>query len=226
MIVEICVNSIQSALNAIAGGATRIELCQNLEKGGITPDIAEIHTVCTELPLDVMVLVRPRFGNFHYSSKVWNQLENSALITSHMGAKGIVTGMLDRDGNVEVNLLKPLVRLLRENGKDVTFHRAFDRCRDWRTAMEQIIDCGFTRILTSGQATTAKKGIPTLAQMVRQADGRIKITAGGGITSDNARRIVDLTGVDEIHASCKINIRGTLVTNTLEVRRLIKAVNN
>ena len=108
MIVEICVNSIQSALNAIAGGATRIELCQNLEKGGITPDIAEIHTVCTELPLDVMVLVRPRFGNFHYSSKVWNQLENSALITSHMGAKGIVTGMLDRDGNVEVNLLKKL----------------------------------------------------------------------------------------------------------------------
>ena len=225
MIVEICANSIQSALNALAGGATRIELCQNLEKGGITPTIAEIHTACSQMPLDVMVLVRLRFGDFHYSNKFWRQLEMNSITSCHMGAKGIVTGMLDRDGNVEVDLLKHLVGVLRENGMDVTFHRAFDRCRDWHTAMEQIIDCGFTRILTSGQAKTAEKGIPTLAQMVRQADGRIKIMAGGGITSANARRIADLTGVDEIHASCKINIGGTFVTNTLEVQRLIKAVN-
>ncbi len=202
MEIEICCNSIQSAINAKTAGATRIELCQNLNEGGTTPSWATIDYCVHTLGLDVFVLVRPRPGNFIYNPAEIEVMERDIRICKEHGVAGIVIGSLTADGQVDIETTKRLTAL--SHPTPVTFHRAFDRCRDWSQALEDVVACGCDRILTSGCHNTAIEGKEVIRQLVRQAAGRITILAGSGINAHNAEELIQHTGVTEIHGSCKV----------------------
>ncbi len=218
--IEICCSSIQSAMNAKNAGAKRIELCQALSEGGTTPSYAAIKHTTQDLGLDVFVLVRPRSGDFHYNQLEIKIMEEDVKICKQLGAAGIVVGFLTEDGHIDKKLTKHFVEL--SSPLPVTFHRAFDECNDPFAAIDDIIDCGCKRILTSGCKPTAVEGIETLKKLVVKADGRIAILAGSGITPDNAAELKSHTGVDEIHGSCKrTNKNGACETDPVLVKRLI-----
>lgn len=199
--IEICCGSIQSAANAKAGGAVRVELCQGLVEGGTTPSPATIQYAVRELGLQVFVLVRPRGGDFCYNELEIRAMEEDVRFCKEAGAAGIVVGFLHPDGTVDTTLTRRFVEL--SAPLPVTFHRAFDECADPLKALEEIIGCGCARVLTSGCQPTAVEGAEMLQQLVKQADGRITILAGSGITPENAAALREKTGVSEIHGSCK-----------------------
>lgn len=218
--IEICCSSIQSAANAKRGGALRIELCQALSEGGTTPSYATIAHCVRELALDVFVLVRPRGGDFHYNDMEIKTMEEDVRVCKELGATGIVVGFLNQKGDIDEALTRHFVEIA--SPLPVTFHRAFDECAHPFEAMETIIDCGCKRILTSGCQPTALQGANVLRQLVKQADGRIRILAGSGITPDNAFEIIEQTSVNEIHGSCKRHfLNGTVETNSETVAKLI-----
>ena len=203
MLLEVCCGNRQSAINAAAAGAQRIELCHDLSVGGLTPSHEDILYCKEHLPLQTFVLIRPRGGDFCYTEEEFEQILSDIAFCREHGIPGVVIGFLNKDLSVDVDKCR---RALKEAGTmQVTFHRAFDRCKDWQVALEQIIDCGFHRILTSGQQATAPQGADTLAAMVQQAQGRITILAGSGVGSDNVAELIHRTLVDEVHASCKLN---------------------
>lgn len=220
MEIEICCGSIQSAANAKAGGAVRVELCQGLVEGGTTPSPATIQYAVRELGLKVFVLVRPRGGDFCYNELEVKTMEDDVAFCKEAGASGIVVGFLHPDGSIDTELTRRFVEL--SAPLPVTFHRAFDECADPLNALEQIIECGCARILTSGCKPTAIEGAEMLQQLVKQADGRITILAGSGVTPENAVALREKTGVKEIHGSCKkTRPDGAWETDAEEVRKLI-----
>lgn len=220
MIVEICANSRQSAEHAKAGGADRIELCCALEVGGLTPSIEDIVYCIKELRIRTHVLVRPRAGDFCYTEAEFDQICREVEMCRVAGAHAVVVGFLTPDGHVDEARTRQIVRLAAP--MEVTFHRAFDEMKqDPLEAMEAIIRCGCTRILTSGCQPGAEQGAPLLRQLVQVAAGRITILAGAGITPDNALRIVSATGVTEVHGSCKHTLPdGTIETDSRLVKQL------
>lgn len=219
--IEICCGSIQSAMNAKAGGAERIELCQGLVEGGTTPSPATIRLAVNELGLDVFVLVRPRGGDFCYNELEIKTMEEDVAFCKEVGASGIVVGFLHPDGTIDTALTRRFVELAAP--LPVTFHRAFDECTDPLNALEQVIDCGCARILTSGCQPTAVEGADMLQRLVRQANGRITILAGSGITPDNALMLREKTGAPEIHGSCKVTRPdGAWETDSGQVRALLQ----
>lgn len=221
--VEICCNSVESARNAKAAGTKRIELCDNLEVGGLTPPENAIEECVKELKLCTHVLVRPRAGDFCYSQSEYELIKRQVEMCSRCGAHAVVIGFLHEDGSVDVERTREIVRIAAP--MQVTFHRAFDECAEPLAALEQIIDCGCHRILTSGCATSAETGIPMLHQLVEKAAGRIVILAGAGITPQNAAEIITKTNVSEIHGSCKRTLPdGRLITDEETVRQLIDVV--
>lgn len=221
--IEICCGSIQSAANAKAGGAVRVELCQGLVEGGTTPSPATIQYAVRELGLKVFVLVRPRGGDFCYNELEVKTMEEDVAFCKEAGASGIVVGFLHPDGGIDTELTRRFVEL--SAPLPVTFHRAFDECADPLNALEQIIECGCARILTSGCKPTAIEGAEMLQQLVKQADGRITILAGSGVTPENAVALREKTGVKEIHGSCKkTRPDGAWETDAEEVRKLIEAL--
>ena len=221
MEIEICCGSIQSAANAQAGGAVRVELCQGLIEGGTTPSPATIEYAVKELGLQVFVLVRPRGGDFCYNELEIKTMEEDVKYCKKAGVAGIVVGFLHPDGSIDTELTRRFVKLAAP--LPVTFHRAFDRCPEPLKALEQIIDCGCARILTSGCKPTAMEGADLLKQLVQQANGRIKILAGSGITPENAAALREKTGVSEIHGSCKITRPdGAWETDADAVTRLVE----
>ena len=221
MEIEICCGSIQSAANAKAGGAVRIELCQGLIEGGTTPSPATIRYAVHDLGLQVFVLVRPRGGDFCYNELEVKMMEEDVVFCKEVGVAGIVVGFLHPDGTIDTELTRRFVQLAAPI--PVTFHRAFDRCTEPLKALEQIIDCGCVRILTSGCKPTALEGANLLKQLVQQANGRIKILAGSGITPENAAALKQQTGVPEIHGSCKITRPdGAWETDTESVALLLE----
>jgi copper homeostasis protein len=223
MEIEICCGSIQSAANAKAGGAVRVELCQGLVEGGTTPSPATIQYAVRELGLKVFVLVRPRGGDFCYNELEVKTMEEDVAFCKEAGASGIVVGFLHPDGSIDTELTRRFVEL--SAPLPVTFHRAFDECADSLNALEQIIECGCARILTSGCKPTAIEGAEMLQQLVKQADGRITILAGSGVTPENAVALREKTGVKEIHGSCKkTRPDGAWETDAEEVRKLIEAL--
>jgi copper homeostasis protein len=233
MTIEICTSSVQSAINAEKGGADRIELCQNLNEGGTTPSYATIKYCVEKLSLKTMVLIRPRPGDFCYNDAEYETIKNDVLICRELGAHGVVIGFLDENLDIDTKRTAEIVRIARP--MEVTFHRAFDRCRDWRKALELIIECGCDRILTSGQRKTAPEGIDILREIQKQASGRIAILAGSGVNSKNATEIIRTAGVNEIHSSCKHIVENSQKTNIEdssrysetdleEVKRLVEAV--
>ena len=220
MEIEICCGSIQSAANAKVGGAVRVELCQGLVEGGTTPSPATIQYAVRELGLKVFVLVRPRGGDFCYNELEVKTMEEDVAFCKEAGASGIVVGFLHPDGSIDTELTRRFVEL--SAPLPVTFHRAFDECADPLNALEQIIECGCARILTSGCKPTAIEGAEMLQQLVKQADGRITILAGSGVTPENVVTLREKTGVKEIHGSCKkTRPDGAWETDAEEVRKLI-----
>lgn len=199
--IEICCSSIQSAENAKQGGAKRIELCQALSEGGTTPSLASIKHCVENLGLEVFVLIRPRGGDFCYNKSEIKVMEEDLMICKNIGVAGIVVGFLTHDKKVDVELTKRFVELA--SPTPVTFHRAFDECAEQLQEMETIIKCGCKRILTSGGKSTAYEAIDKLNELVKKADGRIKILAGSGITPNNVSEIITKAHVDEVHGSCK-----------------------
>ena len=225
MEVEICCNSHISAANAKAGGATRIELCRELEIGGLTPICKDIVHCKLALGLRVHVLVRPRGGDFCYDEGELDMIRREIDVCQQNGADAVVVGFLTREGKIDEALTREMVR--RARGMEVTFHRAFDEVRqDPQEALEAVIRCGCHRLLTSGCQASAWEGRDVIKNLVRQAQGRIKILAGAGITPENVRDIINYTGVTEVHGSCKHTLRdGTVETDAEIVRALINNAN-
>ena len=197
ILVEACVDSVESALAAARGGAHRIELCANLIEGGTTPSAGTLAVCRARLDIPICVLVHPRGGDFLYSAAELAVMLEDIAHAKEAGAHGIVTGVLRADGEIDAERTRELIAAARP--LRVTFHRAFDVCRDAGRALETLIALGVDRVLTSGQAATAPEGTETIAGLVRQAAGRIVVLPGGGITVDNVADLVRATGVTEVH---------------------------
>lgn len=217
-ILEVCTGSLQSVRAAAEGGAERIELCSALTLDGLTPSLGLLKTVRALYPeLTIQVLIRCREGNFVYTEEDIRIMEQD-IEASLPYADGIVVGPLTAEGDIDLEATRRLVAA--SNGKPVTFHRAFDACRDPFKALEEIILLGCQRILTSGQQAKAAEGTALLKQLQEQAGDRLIIMPGGGVSAENARLILDQTGCREIHGSCS---GGSRLTSPEEVRR-VKAI--
>lgn len=200
-VLEICAGSYASALAAREGGAQRIELCCALGEGGLTPSLGLLAAVNALGGIKKHVLVRPRGGDFLYTDEEKKIMFSDISALLNFNYDGIVVGSLTADGRVDKAFLKKCVELA--NGKSVTFHRAFDLCDDPLRALDDIMDCGCNRLLTSGQAATAEQGIPLIKKLVERAGKDFCIMPGCGVTSGNAARILSETGATEIHASAR-----------------------
>ena len=196
---ELCVETLQACAAAAEGGADRIELCAALGEGGVTPSHGLIRVALT-FALPVHLLVRPRGGDFIYSDDEFRAMCTDVEDAVNLGVAGIVTGMLTTDGEVDRERTATLVRLAA--GRPVTFHRAFDHTRDLRASLETLIGLGCSRVLTSGGKPTVMEGRETLASLIQQAAGRIRIAAGGGVTLANAADLLRIDGLD-LHASLR-----------------------
>ena len=221
--VEICCNSITSAVNAKRGGAYRIELCQALGEGGTTPSAAAIEYCVHELNLQTRVLIRPRGGNYVYNDAEMTTILGDIKYAKQLGAHAVVVGFLTENGDIDVAKTRQAVEIA--EGLQVTFHRAFDECRNPFEALEQIIDCGCHQLLTSCCKPTAWEGKECLKQLFEQARGRIKIIAASGVVPGNAADIVDYAGVDAVHGSCKCTRDGATVTDPNQVHQLFDTLN-
>ncbi|XP_037576049.1 copper homeostasis protein cutC homolog [Dermacentor silvarum] len=198
--LEVCVDSVASALTAAESGATRLELCAGLAVGGLTPSFGLFQAIRQRVPLPIMVLVRPRAGNFCYTVEEVEAMVTDITLFRQNGAHGFVIGALTREGDVDMPTCQ---RLLAAAGPqaDTTFHRAFDVARNPQTALEQVIELGFRRLLTSGQAASVDHGLELLARLADQAKGRIQLMPGGGVSESNLAHVLHATGVRTVHAS-------------------------
>ena len=214
MLLEICANSYQSAKNAQEAGAYRVELCQELSVGGMTPSYGLLKQVTDTLSIPVFVLIRPRSGNFVYTEEEFDIMKQDIQLCKNLGCAGIVSGVLNKNNTIDIERTKELVELT--NPLQFTFHRAFDCVKDHKNSLEQLIDLDIDRVLTSGLETSAEKGLKLLKQLQEQANGRITILAGSGITSENAKLFKE-AGFKEIHASAssKIESDGSLFSTPL-----------
>lgn len=204
--LEICTGDPAGVMAALRGGADRVELCSGLAEGGLTPSLAMIRFASRILPVNV--LIRPRAGDFVYSPEEIEVMEEDIKAAMKEGAYGIVIGALTPEGEIDMETCRRLLAAAPES--DSTFHRAFDLARDPFKALEEIIDLGFKRILTSGQAPSALEGSELISSLHRQAAGRIKIMAGAGVNPRNAGRIMSLSHADEIHASARSMKKGAM----------------
>ncbi len=199
---EVCANSVESCLAAQAGGANRVELCAGIPEGGTTPpygDISLAREMLTSTRLHV--IIRPRGGDFLYSPLEQRIMLKDIENARKLGADGVVFGCLTPEGDVDLPLMEQLMQV--SDGMSVTFHRAFDVCRNPLKALEDIIALGCHRILTSGQQPTAEQGIPLLKELQEKAGGRITLLAGCGVNEGNIARIARETGIQEFHFSAR-----------------------
>lgn len=196
--LEVCANSVESAINAQKGGANRIELCENLYVGGTTPSYGCIVETINSLTIPVNVLIRPRPGDFVYSEIEFRQMLRDIEISKKLGAKGVVCGVLKANGTLDKERTKELVWAAKP--LTFTFHRAFDILPDPLNAFEEIIDCGCNYLLTSGQKNRVTDGATLIKQLISIGGNRINIIAGGGINHNNIAEIAQL-GITQFHMS-------------------------
>lgn len=200
-LLEVAVASVDDALAAQVGGADRLELNAALSLGGLTPSLGTLLEVRQASSLPLFVMLRPRPGAFCYSKAEFHVLRRDLDLVLGHGADGIVFGILTEDATVDRIRCREVVR---QAGKHpVVFHRAFDLTPDPSQALEELIDLGITRVLTSGQKPTALAGASCIAELVRQAAGRMQILPAAGITSGNVLELLQQTGCDQVHGSLR-----------------------
>jgi copper homeostasis protein len=203
IMIEICVGDLESALAAEQGGADRVELCDNLSVGGTTPSAGVIAEACRRLTIPIHVLIRPRGGDFVYSSAELAAMRFDIEVARTLGAAGVVLGLLRPDATIDRDQTAALVELARP--MSVTFHKAFDQTPDPEATLETLVDLGVDRMLTSGGRLTALEGMDMLKRLVEQARDRIGILAGGRLSADNLGTIITSTGVPEVHLGSAVS---------------------
>lgn len=199
VLLEICVTSLEYALAAERAGADRIELCSDLDCGGVTPSDGLMKAIRAQLRIPIHVLIRPRAGDFFYSAEEFSTMRRQIQNAKGLNMDGIVLGVLDQDSQVDIVRTRELVELA--HPLPVTFHRAFDQTRCSQKSLEAVIHTGASRLLTSGCCPNAIQGLSTLTGLVRQAKGRLSVMPGSGITPANVIRVVRTTSAREIHGS-------------------------
>jgi copper homeostasis protein len=204
MILEIAVFNIQSAMLAANAGADRIELCENAYDGGTSPSYGYLKTAKEKISIPVFPIIRARGGDFFYTDDEFAVMQKDVLLCKDLGFEGIVIGLLNKDATVNKEKTKRLVDLAYP--MEITFHRAFDRTKDALQSLEDIIDCGCQRVLTSGQVPNAFDGKDLIKKLIEQADERIIIMPGSGVRSNNIKELADYTGATELHSSARKNI--------------------
>lgn len=199
--LEICCYSAESAILAEKSGAHRIELCDNYTEGGTTPSFGTIKQTLQKVNIPVNVIVRPRGGDFLYSDLEYEIIKDDVLKIKDLKANGIVIGYLLEDGDIDIARTKEIVKLA--SPMEVTFHRAFDMCKDPFVALEQLKDIGITRILTSGTKNTAIEGSDIVSELVQNSENKIIIMPGSGINIENLQELIIKTNAQEYHCSAK-----------------------
>ena len=207
ILIEACCGSADDALEAARGGADRVELNSALHLGGLTPSAGSLRVLRESSGVPVMAMLRPREGGFCYSGTAFRTMLADGELLLRAGADGLVFGCLTPDGEIDEPRVRALVALC--GGRPAVFHRAIDVTPDWRRALEALIRCGVTRVLTSGQAKSAMLGAQTIAQMVRFAQGAIEILPGAGVTPDNVLELLEITGCTQVHLSRRRELRDT-----------------
>jgi copper homeostasis protein len=197
MIIEACVNSAVSAIEAQKGGADRVELCENLHDGGTTPSAGSIFFARNNLHIGLFVMIRPRGGDFLYSNDEFEIMQADIRMAKTLGADGVVFGILMPDGTIDVGRMKMLTDLARP--MSVTCHRAFDMTADPFKALEDLIGPGIDRILTSGHQPSAPQGARLIRDLIIKSAGRIIIMPGSGVKENNVAELVSVTGATEVH---------------------------
>ena len=201
MILEVCIDSVESAIAAERGGAERVELCSDLLEGGITPGAGLMASVRRHVAIDLFVMIRPRGGDFCYSDLEFEVMQEEIRQARQLGADGIVLGLLNEQACIDVARTRQLVELARP--LPVTFHRAIDMTPEVDAALEDVIATGAERILTSGGAPNVTLGMSQIARMVKSAKGRIAIMAGSGVALESIAMLAAATGATEYHSSVR-----------------------
>lgn len=207
-LLEVCVDSVESALAAYKGGADRLELCGNLIIGGTTPSLYLFDEIRKKVDIPIHILIRPRYGDFCYSTYEFEIMLKEIKLFQENGANGVVIGCLKADGSLNLEQLKAFMQ--QGEGMSVTLHRAFDVCKDPILALEQAIELGINQILTSGQEPNCVLGIGLLKELVHKGKERIDIMAGGAINASNIKEIARSTGVTTFHMSGKEVIKSPM----------------
>jgi len=210
----VCVDRLDSAINAEKGGAARIELCSCLSDGGVTPSIGLLTVIKRCVGIPVFVMIRPRSGDFLYSEAELEIMKNDIIHLKEAGADGFVFGILRRDGSVNMESCMEMIELIKP--KPATFHRAVDVAADILTALDDIIDAGFNRVLTSGGQATAFDGLEMLKLMIKRSKDRVIIMPGGGINPGNLQTVLTC-GAREFHASARQSERSAMTFQNAKV---------
>lgn len=206
--IEICANSVLSCVEAQKGGAYRVELCAGIPEGGTTPSYGEIVVARELLDIKLNIIVRPRGGDFLYSDIEHQIMLRDIEIAKKLGVDGVVFGCLTADGEIDMKRNKELVDAAQ--GMSITFHRAFDMCKDPFKSLEQIITLGFDRLLTSGQQPKGVEGVSLIKQLVEKANNRIIVMPGGGIDEENIVTIAKETNASEFHFSARETVNSKM----------------
>jgi len=214
--LEICANSIESCLEAQKGGAARVELCAAIPEGGTTPSYGEIAIAREILDIKLHVIIRPRGGDFLYSPMEHRVMLKDIEMAHKLHVDGIVIGCLTADGEVDMRQNRELIKAA--DGMSVTFHRAFDMCRDPFESLEKIIELGCGRILTSGQQPKSEMGISLIKELVQKAGNRIIIMPGSGINAGNIAGIAAATGAKEFHLSARRAVESEMLYRNPDIR--------
>lgn len=220
--LEVIGFTIESCILAQSAGAHRIELCDNPGDGGTTPSHGFIKAAREKLKIDLFPIIRPRGGDFFYSDNEYEIMKTDVKLCKQLGCDGLVIGILNADGTIDKKRNATLVELAYPLG--VTFHRAFDRTADAFKAMEDIIDIGCERILTSGQRPNAMDGADMIGQLIKQAGERIVIMPGSGVRSDNIMELAKKTGATEFHTSARINTESGMLYSNAAMHENLRSV--
>ena len=223
VLVEVCVASVDDAVAAAAGGADRIELNSALELDGLTPSHGLLRETRRRVRIPVISMARPRGGDFCYSDSEFEVLRRDVDHALASGADGIAFGILTGDGEIDVKRCRRVIRQIGRGG-DVVYHRAFDRTAEPLEAIEQLIDLGVRRVMTSGSARTAVAGAALIRRLVERAAGRIEVLPAGGVRPANALRVVRQTGCDQLHTSLRDRGGKMSVTAVAEMVRVTRRV--
>ncbi|QNN44301.1 copper homeostasis protein CutC [Pedobacter roseus] len=214
--LEVCANSYASALAAQNGGAKRAEFCDNLAEGGTTPSYGQLALAKKNLSIEIWPIIRPRGGDFLYSDTEFELMKEDINICRSLNCEGIVIGILKEDGAIDRERCAELIELAKPMA--VAFHRAFDMSNDMDQALEDLIELGIKRVLTSGGASSAALGAEKLSQLIKKANGRITIMPGAGINEGNIQQLINQTGATEFHASAKEFVQSKMKFRNTETK--------